>query len=291
MPAEARNAPPHTDYAPVEIVPGRMDAGVLFVCDHATNTQPPGYDLGLPESEMLRHIAWDIGAADVTRALARRFGAPAVLSNFTRLLIDPNRGGDDPTLVMRLSDGAIIPGNREADEQEIEKRKLAFWRPYRSAIGSVLDNMTDAGKQSGTVPAIVSIHSFTHVWRGHLRPWQIGLLWDSDPRLSARLLAELQCDQRLMIGDNEPYDGALVGDTMYEFGTSRGLAHTLMELRQDLIDTPAKAAAWAGKLADPLARALEHTDIHRIEHYASRAGQGPRGRLPGKAQSSAEPQE
>lgn len=266
-------SPAPADEGPVEIIPGRSGAGVLFICDHASNALPPEYGaLGLPREEFLRHIAFDIGAAAVTRALARRFAAPAVLTRFSRLLIDVNRGGDDPTLVMRISDGSIIPGNARADAAEIERRKSRFWQRYRDAVRTQIDAMIAAGP----IPAIVSIHSFTPVWRGRPRPWRIGLLWDRDARLAAALLDELKACGHDEVGDNEPYDGALVGDTMYEHGTSRGLPHVLIELRQDLIDTDAGAEEWAGKLAAPLAKALARPEMHMIEHHGSRAGTGLR---------------
>ena len=277
-------------FTPVEVIPGRLDAGVLFLCDHATNALPPEYGtLDLAESELLRHIAWDIGAADVTRALASHFGAPAVLTRFSRLLIDPNRGADDPTLVMRLSDGAIVPGNLHASADEIERRTDLFWRPYRNAVASVLDDMLAAGATNRFTPAIVSLHSFTHIWRGQLRPWHLGLLWDSDPRLAAAFYSELIRDHTLCVGDNDPYDGAMIGDTMYENGTKRGLAHVLVELRQDLIDTPAKAQEWADRLSGPLAKALAGDDIHTIEHYVSRAGTGRKLHLPERLKQERKP--
>lgn len=280
-PANADPGHGPSGFSPIEVVPGRLDTGVLFLCDHASNAMPAEYGtLGLSEGELKRHIAWDIGAADVTRALAAHFGAPAVLTRFSRLLIDPNRGADDPTLVMRLSDGAIIPGNLHTDAAEVERRTEHFWRPYRTAVASVLDDMIAAGAGSGYAPAVVSLHSFTHIWRGQLRPWHLGLLWDSDPRLAAALWRELAHDPSLCVGDNDPYDGALVGDTMYENCTMRGLAHVLIELRQDLIDAPQKAREWADRLAAPLAKALAGDDIHTIEHHASRAGTGQKMHLP-----------
>lgn len=260
----------------VELVVGNPDAPALFICDHASNVLPPGYgSLGLPPEQFARHIAWDIGAADVTRALAAHFHAPAVLSRTSRLLIDPNRGADDPTLVMRISDGALIPGNAHIDDAEIERRTQTYWRPYRDAIATRLDTMTGA-----RAPAIISIHSFTPIWRGTPRPWQIGLLWDGDARLAQPLLSELEKQPDLTIGDNEPYDGALIGDTLYDLGTSRGLAHILIEVRQDLIATPEGAHVWAQRIALALAPVLQRDDISRIETHPSHARRnGPRPKL------------
>jgi predicted N-formylglutamate amidohydrolase len=230
-------------------VSGALDAGALIVCDHAANALPPGYDtLGLPRAALERHIAYDIGAADVTRALAAELGAPAVLSTFSRLLIDPNRGLDDPTLVMRFSDGAIVPGNARADAREIARRSAQFWAPYRGAIESKVEAMLATGES----PAVVSIHSFTGVMRGAQRPWKIGILWDRDGRIPKPLIEALRADPELSadeVGDNEPYAGALPGDTIDAIATPRGLANVLIELRQDLIAEKQDALAWAARLA------------------------------------------
>jgi predicted N-formylglutamate amidohydrolase len=256
-----------SEFAPFERIDGPPDAGVLLICDHASNALPPGYgSLGLGEEAFRRHIAFDIGAAGVTRALARKLGAPAVLSTFSRLLIDPNRGADDPTLVMRLSDGALIPGNARIDQAEIDKRRETFWRPYRNAVARELDAML----ATGVTPAIVSIHSFTPVWKGVPRPWHVSLLWDLDARLARPLIDALGAGRDLVVGDNEPYDGALEGDTMYDLGTRRGLPHALVEIRQDLIVDEEGQEAWAARLADALGPILAEPDLHRIEQHASR---------------------
>ncbi len=176
-------------FQPVERIEGALDAGVVVFCDHAgLNALPPAYgDLGLPSGAFERHIAYDIGAAWLARRLAKLLNAPAALSTFSRLLIDPNRGADDPTLVMRLSDGAIVPGNAHLDAAEVERRRDLYWRPYRETCAEIVDAMSDAGRE----PTILSIHSFTPYWRGRPRPWKIGVLWDKDPRLPAPLLAAL----------------------------------------------------------------------------------------------------
>ena len=253
---------------PVEIIPGALDAGVLFICDHAANAVPAELgDLGLPRAQFERHIAWDIGAADLTRALAATFNAPAVLSRYSRLAIDINRGADDPTLVMRISDGALIPGNATIDEVEIARRRERYWRPYREAVAAQIDAMI----ARGPAPAIVSLHSFTPVWKAFARPWHCAVLWDKDPRIAAPLIASLRADG-FTVGDNEPYDGALEGDTLYDLATARGLAHVLIEARQDLVATRPEAEAFAGHLARALAPVLARADTHIIRHYGSRAG-------------------
>lgn len=256
-------------FDPVEIIPGALDCGLILLCDHASNALPPEYgSLGLAPEQFERHIAWDIGAAAVTRALAARFGAPAVLTRYSRLLIDPNRGADDPTLVMKISDGAIVPGNVGADADEVDRRRDSYWRPYRQRAADMIDSMIAAGRP----PAILSIHSFTPRWRGVARPWEVGLLWDSDPRMAQALLEQFERSLSSPIGDNEPYDGALVGDTLYDLGTARGLAHVIVELRQDLIGAEDGALRWADVVGDALAPVLSDPDLHIINHYPSRAG-------------------
>ena len=260
-------------FEPVERIAGRDDGGLLLLCDHASPALPAEYgNLGLPPEAFARHIAYDIGAAWMTRHLARLFDAPAVLSTFSRLLIDPNRGADDPTLLMRVSDGAIIPGNAVADEAERERRLAAFWQPYRDAVSRQIEAML----ASACVPAIVSMHSFTPVWRGAPRPWQVAALWDKDPRLALPFIQLLR-QRGLEVGDNEPYDGALQGDTMEQQATQRGLAHVLVEVRQDLVATPETAHAWALRLAAPLRAALAQPQVHEVMQHGSRtSAQGRR---------------
>ncbi|RFB81270.1 N-formylglutamate amidohydrolase [Methylovirgula sp. 4M-Z18] len=263
-------------FQPVLNIAGNLDCGVLFLCDHARNVLPPEYeDLGLPPEQFQRHIAYDIGAETMTRALAAHFHAPAVLTTYSRLLIDPNRGGDDPTLVMRLSDGAIIPGNGYADADEVAYRRARFWQPYRDEVCAVLDAML----ATGVVPAIVSVHSFTNAWKGVPRPWHITVLWDRDYRMPKPFLQEVGREQDIIGGDNEPYDGALVGDTLHEHSTRRGLASLLLEVRQDLIGTEQGALTWAAHIARWLTPVLAREEVHQIRFFGSR-GDGLRYQPP-----------
>lgn len=140
--------------------PSRSDSRMLFVCDHASNALPPRYgSLGLEPNLFATHIASDIGAAEVTRRLASEFGAAAILARWSRLLIDLNRGADDPTLVMKLSDGSIVPGNARITSGEVESRIESFFTPYHRAIATEIASM----RAGGLVPVIFSIHSFTPV--------------------------------------------------------------------------------------------------------------------------------
>lgn len=232
--------------AAFRVLPGRSDAGLLLICDHASNAIPDSYGtLGLPPEQLRRHIAYDIGAAAIVETVSRSLDVPAVLSRFSRLLIDPNRGTDDPTLVMRISDGAVVPGNRTLDDAERTKRIETWYEPYHRAIEAA----TDACIAGGREPVLLSVHSFTDTWKGWPRPWHAGVLWDSDPRLARPLIAALEAEGDIVVGDNQPYSGKLIGDTMWRHGTSRGLAHAIIEVRQDLIAAEAGQQAWAERIA------------------------------------------
>lgn len=225
---------------------------LLFVCDHASNALPKAYGtLGLEAGDFAAHIASDIGAATATRILARAFGAPAVLAKWSRLLIDLNRGPDDPTLVMKLSDGRIIPRNRDADAKEIAHRLAEFHAPYHAAIEQRLAQ----ARAAGHVPAVISMHSFTPVWKAFKRPWDVGVLWDRDARLARPLMKRL-AEAGFVVGDNEPYSGELENDSLYQHGTMHGLPHVLLEMRQDLVATPEAAEALALRLKPVIERAL-----------------------------------
>ena len=231
--------------AAFRILPGRTDAGLIILCDHASNALPDGYGtLGLPPAQLERHIAYDIGAAVIVETMARRLDVPSVLSRFSRLLIDPNRGDDDPTLIMRISDGAVVPGNRILDDAERQRRIETWYEPYHRAVEAAIDACIATGRP----PVLLSVHSFTETWKGWPRPWHAGVLWDTDPRLAKPLIAALEAEGGLVVGDNEPYSGKLIGDTMWRHGTNRGLAHAIIEVRQDLIGSEAGQHAWGERL-------------------------------------------
>ncbi len=255
---------------PYRNITGDLSLGVLILCDHAENSIPEEYGtLGLRPEDLHRHIAFDLGAAGVAAGLARLLGAPAVLSRFSRLLIDPNRGLDDPTLLMQLSDGLVVPGNVGLSRAEIDARIERFHRPYDQAVGRAVD----AGIAAGKPPVIVSIHSFTQAWKGVKRPWSVSVLWDKDPRLPLPLLAALRRIPDVEVGDNVPYSGQLKGDTLYRHATMRGLAHALIEVRQDLIFSEDGQDEWADHLARAVREALGRGErLHEVEHHGSYTG-------------------
>lgn len=229
--------------------PGRW----LITCDHASNHVPQwvnGGSLGIPAADMQRHIAWDVGAAGVARALGQILDSPVILSDFSRLVIDPNRGEDDPTLVMKLYDGTIIPANRHVDATEVERRLDRLYRPYHSAYARLAALRPDR--------VIVAVHSFTPCLRGRApRPWHVGVLYSHlDERFSKALIAHLHDEPDLCIGDNEPYSGHLPGDAIDRHALRLGRHNTLIEVRNDLIETPAAQDHWAARLAPILMAAL-----------------------------------
>ncbi|GAA3861894.1 N-formylglutamate amidohydrolase [Celeribacter arenosi] len=255
---------PHPSYNIIgEERPGRW----LLTCDHATNRVPDCLDgdLGLPASDMDRHIAYDIGAQGVTRALAQALDSPCIETDFSRLVIDPNRGEHDPTLVMKLYDGTIIQKNRHADPVEITRRLDAFHRPYHEAYERIAARREDV--------VICAVHSFTPQLKDRpRRPWQIGILSAYDKRFTTPLIAALRASEtlageaarlgeRFCVGDNEPYDGHLPGDAIDRHALHHGRLNVLIELRSDLIETEDDQEKWANLLAPILSETLTETGL------------------------------
>ena len=237
--------------------PGRASRWLL-TCDHATNRVPAcigGGSLGIAPADMARHIAYDVGAAGLTRHLADRLDAPAILTDFSRLVNDPNRGEDDPTLVMKLYDGTIIPANRAVDAAETERRLDAFHRPYHAALEDL------AARRADTV--ICAIHSFTPRLVGRSeRPWHIGILYSHvDPRLALALLGRLRREPGIVVGENEPYGGHLDGDSIDRHALRPGRPNVLIELRHDLIAHEDGQIAWADRLAPILTESLAESGL------------------------------
>jgi predicted N-formylglutamate amidohydrolase len=229
----------------------------LVTCDHASNHVPDwvgGGDLGIAPDDMARHIAWDVGAEGLARALADRLDAPAILSRFSRLVIDPNRGEDDPTLLMRLYDGTVIPANRRADAAERERRLDRLHRPYHAALAGLA--------AAHPARAICAVHSFTPQLRGRPpRPWLLGILYSHrDERLGPAMVQACR-DQGWVTGANEPYAGHLQGDSIDRHALSHGRPNLLIEVRNDLIRDAAGQTLWADRLAPLLQRVLADSGL------------------------------
>lgn len=244
LPLDAGEPPPFEVLAAADRLPA------LLVCDHASPRLPRALgDLGVPAARRLDHIAWDIGAADVTRALAAALGVPAVLSGYSRLAVDCNRHLDDPSAFPVASDGTPVPGNVGLDRDGRAARAAALYWPYHRAVAAQLARLAAAAPR----PALVAVHTFTPEIGGARRPWHAGVLWDRDDRIALPLLAALRADPALQVGDNEPYSGRHpAGFTVDHHAEAAGLPHVSVEIRQDLVADAAGARAWAGRLAAAL---------------------------------------
>jgi predicted N-formylglutamate amidohydrolase len=253
------------DPPPVEHVNTEGKAPVLVTCDHASRHVPKSLrNLGLDTESLKLHIGWDIGAADVSRGLARRLDAPALLAGYSRLVIDCNRDLDDPTSMPAVSDGVPVPGNRNLGPAAKAQRVEALFKPYHGAVEAALDRFA----QRGVHPAVLSIHSFTPFMNGFARPWHIGILWDKDPRMAVPMLAALRREAGLVVGDNEPYSAREpAGYTVRTHAEKRGLPHLNVEIRQDLIETDAGTAEWADRLVRVLTPILEDPALYHVKHY------------------------
>ncbi|MFN4153972.1 MAG: N-formylglutamate amidohydrolase [Paracoccaceae bacterium] len=240
---------PESRHEAYEVVGAERPGPWLVTCDHATNRVPAwlGGTLGMAAGDMARHIAYDVGARGLAIGLGEALDSPVICSDFSRLVIDPNRGEDDPTLVMKLYDGTIIPANRHVGPTEVEERLQRLYRPYHAAYAAIAGNR-----------AILAIHSFTPALKGRaLRPWHIGVLHShEDERLSRAVIAGLQAVPEWCVGDNEPYSGHLPGDAIDRHALKAGRHNTLIELRNDLIATEAAQVDWARRLAPILTAAL-----------------------------------
>ncbi len=243
------------DPVPVTVVNDGGRTPAVLICDHAANAVPARLaDLGLDDAARSRHIAWDIGVAEVGRALSAALDAPLVLPGYSRLVVDLNRDPDDPTAICVISDRTIVPGNRDLSDIDRAARIAEIFQPYHRAIAERID----AHMAQGRAPVLVSLHSFTPVMAGwgherRQRPWQIGVLFDRDERLARPLLAALRSRGDLTVGENEPYSARNGhGFSLARHGAARGIPHVELEMRQDLIGD----AAGVRRMSDILVEAL-----------------------------------
>ncbi|HLM40279.1 MAG TPA: N-formylglutamate amidohydrolase [Microvirga sp.] len=224
---------------------------VLLICEHASNHLPARYGaLGLGPGELESHIAWDPGALGVARALFRLLDAPLIHATVSRLVLDLNREPTAPDSIWTLSERTVIPANQNLDPEERAYRVREVYHAFHGAVDRFIEPRVEAGRTR----AVVSIHSFTPVYRDVPRPWQIGLIFDRDERLARGVEAGLAGDPSLIVGINEPYSPAdRVFHTLERHAERRGLAPLMIEIRNDLIRTEEGQASWAHRLA-PLLR-------------------------------------
>ena len=251
------------DPPPFDALNMRSASRALVVCDHASCRIPAALGtLGVSEAERIEHIGWDIGAAAVARRLSALLDAPAILAGYSRLVIDCNRPEAAPDRIPVESDSVPVPGNANLDRAAVDARLAAIFAPYHDAIHAALERMT----ARGDVPVLIAVHSFTpQLAGGEPRPWEIGVCWDKDQRMSAPLIECLRADG-VNVGANAPYDfGILTDYTVPVHAESRGLPSLLVEIRNDEIRTPEEIETWAQRLARHIPALLDLPETQRIE--------------------------
>ncbi len=243
----------------VSVINAEGRSPFVLVCDHASNFIPSEFgDLGLTRAERESHIAWDPGAMAVSKKLVELLDAPLVASKVSRIVIDCNRDIDAPDLIWTLSEATPVPGNLNLTAAERQSRIDRFHTPFHAAI----DDLLNARASSGQRTVLVCMHSFTPIYLGIARPWEIGLIHGTGQRYSRALLAQLeQIAPDVLIGWNEPY-AALNGVTLTleKHGDGRGLDATMIEIRNDEIVDNAGVGVWAERLAAALVSALAAVD-------------------------------
>ncbi len=249
--------------APFQCLNPSSESNIVLICDHASNRVPNVLDdLGLDHQARQRHIAWDMGAAHVTRYLAGRLGASAVLANYSRLVMDLNRLPDTDDAFPAVSDFTVVPANQNLSEKDRAVRKAALFDPYHGAIEAQLD----AVRARGVSPALVAIHSYTKdlLAGGPDRPWHIGVLYDKDERIARGLIAALNRVEEVTVGDNMPYSGSHLHDySIDHHGEAANIACCGIELRQDLLATATSLSHWAHILGEALHEALADPIIYQ----------------------------
>ena len=222
----------------------------VLVCEHASNHMPDGLSrLGLSEQDLKRHIAFDIGAAGTARLLSKLLDAPLIVQRFSRLIYDCNRSPEQPAAMPELSETTAIPGNLTLSAEAKLARVNEIYRPFHHALEQFLDLRAVQHKKT----SLVSIHSFTRIYKGKPRSVDVGLLFDRDPML-ANLLIKSFPDMKTQL--NEPYgpkDGVM--HLMNLHAAPRGLHHLMVEICNDLIDTERNQQLWAQRLSVPLQQA------------------------------------
>jgi predicted N-formylglutamate amidohydrolase len=239
-----------------EILNPEAPSGIVISCEHARNRIPQSLgDLGVAAHDLADHIGWDPGAEGVARLLSQRFNTGLALGGFSRLVFDLNRSEDDPTAIPEISDGRPIPGNRSLTAAQKKERADTLLYPYHAAVDAMLDRV----KTRDQVPVFISVHSFTPTMRGFDRPWDIGLLWGHDDRLTSHALNALHAMPELCIGENEPYS-LQAEDPCYTIdrhAEDRGLPYLMIEVKNSHLQEEAGIQLYAEYLGDAIEKALK----------------------------------
>lgn len=242
---------PTSDWPPAaEILNDAGRSPFVLICEHASNHIPAEYaKLGLDDKELVRHIAWDIGAAEVTRALSKRLDASAFLAGYSRLLIDLNRPLHVADSIPLHSEATDIVGNHSLSEAEREHRARLMFHPFQDSLRAHIDQRTADGRRN----ILVAVHSFTPVYLGQPRSWHAGVLFDKAEALGQALIAQLSRDPLLNVGANVPYSVSAEADyALVVHGDVLGNPAVLIEIRNDLIADAAGVAEWTDRLAQAL---------------------------------------
>jgi predicted N-formylglutamate amidohydrolase len=252
---------------PVAILNGTGRSPILLVVEHAGRRIPTALgSLGLAAAELERHIAWDIGAEGLARRLCDLLDAPLVVQRYSRLVYDCNRPPEAPDAIPEVSESTPVPGNRNLSSEERERRAAALYRPFHDAIARLIEER----EAQGLSTVLVTVHSFTPIYKGVRRTLDLGILHDSDARLADRLLAMFETQPDLAVRRNEPYgpqDG--VTHTLVRQAIGRGLENVMLEIRNDLIDN----AAGQQLMAERLARLLNEA-VSGLTHETSGHSRG-----------------
>lgn len=251
------------DPAPFEEINRNGPTPLLLLCDHASRRVPLALgDLGLKASSFDRHIAYDIGAESVSQRLSRSLDAPLVAAGFSRLVIDLNRPAGHQESIVEEIDATPIPANQDLNETAKRQRITELFKPYHDAVDGALARLWERG----TPPAIFSVHSFSPDYGDTPRPWDIGVLWNRDPRIAVPLMDMLKA-HGLNVGDNEPYSGQQLAYTIDVHGGATGLANCVIEINQDQVRDAAGIDRWATILEDIMPKILKVQGLHRVERF------------------------
>ncbi|MDR0252817.1 MAG: N-formylglutamate amidohydrolase [Brucellaceae bacterium] len=245
-----RPAEPESDRPAVYVLNEQGSSPYLLICEHATNFMPEKFArLGLSEADMAAHIAWDPGAAEVARRMSKALDATLVEAGLSRLLIDCNRPLSAPDLIPEISEVTIVPGNQKLSEAERQERIALAHKPFHEKIEAVIE----ARKKRGQESRLITIHSYTPVYKGVGRPWEIGIIHDADDRLGARMIAGLRKDSEssgINVGVNQPYSpDDRVYYTLECHARKRGDLCAMVEIRNNEIADEEGQALWAARLS------------------------------------------
>ncbi len=251
------------DSAPFEVFNRDGGAHMLIVCDHASRKVPAALGtLGLGAETFDLHIAHDIGAAEIAQGLAKRLDAPCVLAGYSRLVIDVNRPPGHPHSIIAENDGIPIPGNQGLRAEDRRARVRDLFEAYHDAVNRALARLWDRGP----APALFSVHSFCPQFGGKARPWDIGVLWNRDPRIAVPLMENLERFE-LNVGDNEPYSGHDLAYTIDMHGAAAGIANCAIEINQNQALTQANITRWIDILSESIEPIFDIPGLHRVERF------------------------